>query len=85
MRERRTTFPSYSTTQPPWVDPETVFDELPIVMKQVPPMPGEEALYKLFGNVLDEAVKNPEVMKTLRETAVCGRQGIDRSDDAVAL
>jgi hypothetical protein len=59
----------YSTTQPPWVDPQTFFDELPIVMKQVPPMPGEEALYKLFGSVLDEAAKNPEVMKTLRETA----------------
>src|SRR5262249_41717245 len=59
----------YSTTQPPWVDPETFFDELPIVMKQVPPMPGEEALYQLFGSVLDEAAKNPEVKKTLRETA----------------
>jgi hypothetical protein len=61
----------YSTTQPPWVDPATFFDQLPIVMKQVPPMPGEEALYKLklFGSVLDEAAKNPEVMKTLRETA----------------
>ena len=55
----------YSTTQPPWVDPATFFDELPTVMKQVPPMPGEEALYKLFGSVLDEAAKNPEVMKTL--------------------
>jgi hypothetical protein len=31
----------YSTTQPPWVDPATFFDQLPIVMKQVPPMPGE--------------------------------------------
>jgi len=71
----------YSTTQPPWVDPETFFDELPIVMKQVPPMPGEEALYKLFGSVLDEAAKNPEVMKTLRETAFVA----DSSDDAVAL
>jgi hypothetical protein len=59
----------YSTTQPPWVDPATFFDELPAVMKQVPPMPGEEALYKLFGSVLDEAAKNPEVKKTLRETA----------------
>jgi hypothetical protein len=59
----------YSTTQPPWVDPERFFDELPIVMKQVPPMPGEEVLYGLFGSVLDAAMKDPEVMKTLQETA----------------
>jgi hypothetical protein len=59
----------YSTTQPPWVDPATFFDELPIVMKQVPPMPGEEALYKLLGSVLDAAAKDPKVMSTLRRTA----------------
>ena len=59
----------YSSTQPPWVDPEIFFDELPSVMKEVPPLPGEEALYKQIGSVLDEAAKNPEVMKTLRETA----------------
>ena len=63
------TRPEYSTTQPPWVDPATFFDQLPTVMKQVPPMPGEEALYKLIGSVLDAAAKDPEVMKTLRETA----------------
>jgi hypothetical protein len=59
----------YSTTQPPWVDPETFFDELPIVMKQVPPMPGEQALYKLFSSVFDEAEKDPELTKILRKTA----------------
>lgn len=40
------TRPEYSSKQPPWVDPATFFDTLPTVMKQVPPMPGEEALYK---------------------------------------
>jgi hypothetical protein len=50
-----TTKPEYSTTAPPWVDPATFFDELPLVMKQVPPMPGEEALYKWIGSVLDAA------------------------------
>ena len=63
------TRPEYSSKQPPWVDPATFFDELPTVMKQVSPMPGEEALYKLIGSVLDAAAKDPEVMKTLRETA----------------
>jgi hypothetical protein len=32
-------------------------------------VPGEEALYKQIGAVLDAAAKDPEVMKTLRETA----------------
>ncbi len=59
----------YSIHQPPWVDPAVFFDELPVVMKQVPPMPGEQALYGLFSSVLDAAAKDPEVMKTLRETA----------------
>ena len=44
------TRPKYSTKQPPWVDPAVFFDQLPAVMKQVPPMPGEEALYKQIGS-----------------------------------
>jgi hypothetical protein len=67
--ERKGPPKKYSSTQPPWVDPATFFDTLPIVMQQVPPMPGEEALYKGIGSILDAAEKNPEVMKTLRETA----------------
>ena len=65
---------SIRAPQPPWVDPATFFDQLPIVMKQVPPMPGEEALYKWIGSVLDAAAKDPEVMKTLRETALAADQ-----------
>jgi hypothetical protein len=53
-----------------WVNPETFFDELPAVMKSVPPLPGEEALYKLIGSVLDAAAKDPAIKKTLTETAV---------------
>jgi len=64
----------YSTTQPPWVDPATFFDQLPAVMQQVPPMPGEEALYKLIGSVLDAAAKDPAVMKTLQATAFAADQ-----------
>jgi hypothetical protein len=64
----------YSSTQPPWVDPATFFDHLPIVMKQVPPMPGEESLYKWITSVLDAAAKDPEVMRTLRETALAADQ-----------
>ena len=67
------TFPAPKERKP-WVEPAKFFDELPIVMKQVPPMPGEEALYKWIGSVLDAAAKDPEVMKTLRETAVAADQ-----------
>ncbi|OKO84152.1 hypothetical protein AC630_09630 [Bradyrhizobium sp. AS23.2] len=53
-----------------WVNPDTYFDELPAVMKQVPPMPGEEALYKWIGSVLEAADKDPTIKQTLKETAV---------------
>jgi hypothetical protein len=59
----------YSNTQPPWVDPATFFDQLPQIMKEVPPLPGEEKIYELINSVLIFAAKDPEVMKTLRETA----------------
>jgi hypothetical protein len=53
-----------------WVNPETYFNELPMVMKLVPPLPGEEALYKWIGSVLEAADKDPHIMQTLKETAV---------------
>jgi len=53
-----------------WVNPEKFFDQLPAVMKRVPPLPGEEALYQWIGSVLDAAARDPEIKKTLTETAV---------------
>src|SRR4029077_684629 len=53
-----------------WVNPETFFDQLPAVMKSVPPLPGEEALFNWIGSVLDAAAKDPAIKKTLQETAV---------------
>ena len=38
-------------------------------MKQVPPLPGEEALYAWIGSVLEAAANDPEIKKTLKETA----------------
>jgi hypothetical protein len=38
-------------------------------MKQVPPLPGEEALYAWIGSVLDAAANDREIKKTLKETA----------------
>ena len=59
-----------------WVNPETFFDELPAVMKSVPPLPGEEALYKWIGSVLDAAATDPETKKTLTETAVAAERDL---------
>jgi hypothetical protein len=61
-----------------WVNPETFFDELPAVMKQVPPLPGEEALYHWIGSVLVAAAKDPKIMQTLKDSAVAAeREMID--------
>ncbi len=57
-----------------WVNPETYFDELPAVMKQVPPLPGEEALYGWIGSVLEAAAKDPEIKATLKETALAAER-----------
>jgi len=53
-----------------WVNPGTFFDELPAVMKSVPPLPGEEALYNWIGSVLEAAANDPTIMQTLKDTAV---------------
>jgi len=39
-------------------------------MKQVPPLPGEESLYRWITSVLEAAEKDPALMQTLKETAV---------------
>jgi hypothetical protein len=57
-----------------WVNPETFFEELPAIMKAVPPLPGEESLYKWIGSVLDAAAKDPAIKKTLTETAVAAER-----------
>ena len=51
-----------------WVKPETYFDELRTVMKEVAPLPGEEALYGWIASVWDAADKNPETKKALIES-----------------
>jgi len=53
-----------------WVIPEKFFDELPMILKQVPPMPGEEALYATFQSLLDAAAKDPKLKLVLTQTAV---------------
>jgi hypothetical protein len=53
-----------------WVVPEKFFDELPGVMKMIPPLPGEEALYALFNSVLAAASKDAQLKASLTQAAV---------------
>jgi hypothetical protein len=57
-----------------WVNPDTFFDELPAVMKSVPPLPGEEALYSWIESLLVAADKDPQIKQTLKETAVASER-----------
>jgi hypothetical protein len=66
--------PSSGKGETKWVNPGTYFDELPAVMKQVPPLPGEEALYNWIGSVLEAAAKDPEIKTTLKETAIAAER-----------
>jgi hypothetical protein len=53
-----------------WVKPEVYYEQLPVIMKEVPPLPGEEALYGWIKSVWEAAEKNPETKKVLAESFV---------------
>jgi hypothetical protein len=53
-----------------WVVPEKFFDQLPEILKGVPPLAGEEALYNLFQSILDAAADDPKLKQTLVDAAV---------------
>ena len=59
-----------------WVDPGAYFDQLPTVMKLVPPLPGEEALYHWIGSVLEAADKDPAVKSILRVAAIAAEKDL---------
>ncbi len=59
-----------------WVIPEKFFDELPTILQQVPPMPGEEAIYANLQSVLDAAEKDPRLKQVLIQTAVATEKDI---------
>ncbi len=61
-----------------WVVPETYCDELLTVMKLVPPLPGEEALYGWIRSVFEAAAGDPEIKKALVEAFIAAdRELID--------
>jgi len=65
-------FPNTSTgeEETKWVQPESFFDELGAILKEVPPLPGEEALYANIQSVLDAASKDPKLHAALVASAV---------------
>jgi hypothetical protein len=53
-----------------WVNPAIYYEELPAIMKEVPPLPGEEALYAWIGSVWDAAAKDPATKQALVESFI---------------
>jgi hypothetical protein len=52
-----------------WVYPETFFDELPAVLQEVKPMPGEEVWYGQMQSLLSAIDKNPNLKSIVKQTA----------------
>jgi len=52
-----------------WVVPERYFDDLRLVLEEVEPLPGEEALYAWFKQILEAAENDPALEEALVEVA----------------
>ncbi len=65
--------PKATADQPPgetrWVTPKHFFAQLKQVLVEVPPLPGEEALYGQFRALIAAGEANPAVAKVLQDTA----------------
>jgi hypothetical protein len=59
-----------------WVDPNNFFDEFPDVLKEVPPLPGEEALYQSMQSILDAAKADPKLHAALVAAATDAERNI---------
>jgi len=57
------------TGETKWVFPDKFFDELPIVLKDAPPLPGEESRYAQILAVLEAAKKDPALKKAIVDEA----------------
>jgi hypothetical protein len=52
-----------------WVRPENVFDQLPVVLRDAPPLPGEEARYAQVLAVIAAAQKDPALKRAMIDEA----------------
>jgi hypothetical protein len=59
-----------------WVVPEKFFDVLPQVLDDVPPLPGEEAIYANLRQLMNAAHADPAIAKLLTEIAVASEREI---------
>ena len=59
-----------------WVRPEAFFEALPAILKEVPPMPGEEALYAQFQALLAAGAKDPKVKSAMTQAAVAAQDDL---------
>lgn len=59
-----------------WVIPETFFDELPDVLNEVPPLPGEEVMYANIHAILDAAQKDPKLKAALVASATDAEKNV---------
>ncbi|MNJ12141.1 hypothetical protein D3C77_63240 [compost metagenome] len=66
--------PASAAAQPPgetrWVVPEHFFAQLKQVLAQVPPLPGEEALYAQFRALISAGEANPAIARVLQDAAL---------------
>jgi hypothetical protein len=65
-------FPSASEGQEEtkWVVPEKFIDELPAILEEVPPLPGEEAIYANIRAVLDASKSEPKIKAALQQALI---------------
>lgn len=72
-----TDVPSYGSTdatggqeETQWVHPETFFESFGEILDEVPPLPGEEAMYDWFRAVLDAAERDAAIAAACRQAAL---------------
>jgi hypothetical protein len=61
-----------------WVVPEQFFSALPEVLDEVPPRPGEAALYTWFRSLLGAAAQDTQIAEGLTQAAVDANDGLVR-------
>ncbi|MGB9096671.1 DUF1254 domain-containing protein [Erwinia sp.] len=52
-----------------WVVPDKFFDQLDNVLKKVPPLPGEQAMYAQYRHLVDAGKRDPQIRKWMNEAA----------------
>jgi hypothetical protein len=62
-----------------WVIPEKFFDEFNAMLDDVPPLPGEEAIYANFRQLMNAAKADSATARLLTETAIASERDIVQS------